>query len=153
MDASTWAAWWGAVVGSIAVAWQVFCWSRSGPRLKVRVSANMISITPGQPVDETLYINVDVVNVGDRPTTLTSLCGETYKNRFGRIWRKRQKAFVVNTGPESPIPYKLGVGERWSAMTRQEGAKELAGSSLVYMGVLHASQSKAKLKLVHFDEK
>lgn len=112
----------------------------------------MILITPGEAIDKTLYINIDVVNVGDRPTTLTNLCGETYKNRFDRLRRKRQKAFVVNTGPESPIPHKLGVGERWSAMTKQEGAKELAGSSLVYMGVLHASHSKAKLKLVRFGE-
>ena len=133
MDASTWAAWWGAASGTLAVAWEVFRWHRSGPRLEVAASPNMQYITPGVSIDETLYINVVVTNVGDKPTTLTHFCGHTYRNWFDRIRGKREKAFVVNTGPESPIPHKLEVGERWSAMTKQDKAIEIAGDSLFYI--------------------
>lgn len=148
MDASTWAAWWGAIVGTSAVAWQIFCWFRSGPRLKVTASTNMQVVSPDQGTDETLYINVVVVNVGDKPTTLTHLCGHTYRNRLDRLRGKREKIFVINTGPESPIPHKIEVGDRWSAMVGQDSAEKLAGTSILSIGVQHSMQSKPTLKAV-----
>ena len=113
-------------------------------------SANMQYITPGRPIDKTLYINVVVVNVGDCPTTLTHFCGFTYKSWFHRLRRKRDKAFVINTGPESPIPHKIEVGEQWSAMALQDKAKELCGNSRLYIGVQHAMQSRPTLRFVQF---
>lgn len=142
MDASTWAAWWGAASGTLAVVWEVFRWTRSGPRLEVIASPNMQIITPGEGIDETLYINVVVTNGGDAPTTITHFCACTYRNWFDRLRRKKSQQFVINPGPESPIPHKIQVGERWSAMTLQEKAAGLVGDSLFYIGVQHALARK-----------
>lgn len=138
MDASTWAAWWGAVSGSLAVVWEVFRWANSGPRLQILASPDMQLITPGYGIDETRYINVVVTNSGDSPTTITHFCACTYRNWFDRLRRKKSQLFVINTGQEAPIPYKIEPGERWSAMTPQKQAMELAGNNLFYIGVQHA---------------
>lgn len=142
MDASTWAAWWGAVSGSLAVAWEVFRWSRSGPKLQVIATPNMQIITPGEGIDDTLYISVVVTNGGDSPTTITHFCACTYRNVFDRLRGKKDQLFIINSGPESPIPHKILVGERWSARILQQKAAELVGSSLFYIGVQHALASK-----------
>jgi len=44
IDASTVAAWWGAVVSTAVLGWNIFVWLRSGPRLVVQASGNMIVI-------------------------------------------------------------------------------------------------------------
>ena len=149
MDASTLAAWWGAVCGTLALFWEIFSWYRSGPRLSVTASPNMQLITPGLAMDTTVYINVSVTNVGDQPTTLTNFYGHTYRNWLDRIRNKPDKIFVVNTGPESPIPHKIDIGERWSAMTRQDKAIEIAGGSLFFIGIVHAMRVKPVLVRVH----
>jgi hypothetical protein len=146
------AAWWGAICGTLALFWEIFSWYRSGPRLVVSASPNMQYVTPGVGIDPTTYINVSVTNVGDQPTTLTHFCGHTYHNWLDYIRKKPDKSFIVNTGPESPIPHKIDVGERWSAMTRQDKAIELAGDSLFYLGVVHATQVKPVLIRVHLPQ-
>jgi hypothetical protein len=152
MDASTWAAWWGAGSGTLAVAWEIFSWLRSGPRLRVTASPNMQYITPGVGFDDTVYIHVNVTNVGDQPTTITHFFGQTYRSRLDRLRNKREKAFVVNTGTESPIPHKIDVGETWYAMAPQLPAEEIASNSLLYLGVQCASHKKPRLVRVRLKE-
>ena len=95
-------------------------------------------ITPGEGIDESLYINVVVTNGGDSPTTLTHFCACTYRNWFDKLRGKKNQQFVIMPGPGSPIPHKIQVGETWSTMTPQQKAIDLAGDSLFYIGVQHA---------------
>jgi hypothetical protein len=142
MDASTMAAWWGAISGTLVLVWEIFRWGRSGPRVRVTASPNMKLMTPGVGIDKKTYISVDAVNVGDSPTTLTHFCACTYKNWFDRARGKKSQLFVISPGPESPIPYKLQVGERWSALTDQSRAVASAQGELFYIGVQHVLASK-----------
>lgn len=144
MNASTWAAWWGALSGTLLVLWEIFRWSRSGPQLRVTASPNMQYITPGHGIDETLYINVVVTNKGDAPTTITHFCACTYKNHFARLRRKKERLFVINPGPETRIPCKLEVGEVWTAMTSQQKAMEAASGDHFYVGVQHALANRPR---------
>jgi len=152
MDASTWAAWWGAVSGTLAVVWEIFRWARSGARLQVFASPNMQYVIPGQGIDDTLHINVVVTNVGDSPTTITHFVGCTYRNWFDRLRRKRLRLFVITTGPEAPIPFKIAPGERWSAMPPQQQAVDLADGAMFYVGVQHALARRPQYVRVKFGD-
>lgn len=152
MNASTWAAWWGALSGTLLVLWEIFRWLRSGPRLRIMASSNMRLITPGHGVEDTVYINVVVTNSGDAPTTITHFCACTYRNLFAKLRGKREQLFIINPGPESPIPCKLPVGEQWSSRTPQQKAVELAGRSRFYIGVQHALAKRPQYVRVNLAE-
>jgi hypothetical protein len=144
MEPSVLAAWWGALTGTLALLWEMFTWFRKGPRLRLSATTNMQVITPSIGLDETLRISLSVRNVGDSPTTLTHFCGMSYSGRFNRLRRKRSGLFVVTTGPESPIPFKLGAGETWSGMVLQD---QVIGSlpepdMWLYLGVQHSMAEK-----------
>lgn len=144
MEASVFAAWWGAAIGSVALMWQMFTWFRKGPRLRLLATSNMKILTPGVDVDETLYVSVSVRNVGDGPTTLTHFCGVSYNGWFNWLRRKQAGRFVVITGPDSPIPFKLDPGETWSGMVLQNQVlSSLSWSGMwLYLGVQHSMAKK-----------
>jgi hypothetical protein len=120
MEASVLAAWWGAITGTLALIWEMFTWFRKGPRLRLMATSDMQIVIPGVGLDKTLHISVTVRNVGDSATTLTHFCGISYSGWFNRLRRKRSGLFVITTGAESPIPFKLGAGETWSGMALQD---------------------------------
>ena len=147
MDASTIAAWWGAIAGTLAIAWEIFRWFHSGPRLKLSASTNMQTVTPGLGIDETLRVLLNVRNVGDSATTITHFVGVAYANRFSRWRGKREKLFVVTTGPEAPVPFRLEPGATWSGMVIQSQVAAACSSkeSEVFLGVQHATAEKPSL--------
>ena len=62
-----------ALVATTILIWDVVKWLRSGSRLKVRASPNMIFFNDPDPRRHgKTYIYVTVINVGFSPTTITN---------------------------------------------------------------------------------
>jgi hypothetical protein len=64
-------AWWGAILSTIVFLWDIYKYRRAGPKLRVGVRAGMLMVPS---TDKRTFILTEVVNVGDRPTTLANLC-------------------------------------------------------------------------------
>ena len=106
-----------ALVATAILIWDVVKWLRSGPRLKVRASSNMIVLNDPDPSRHgKTFISVVVTNMGHSPTTITNLGLVLFRNRWDQLRRNPDKQFVV-TGPEAaqhlPLPHVLNVGEQW----------------------------------------
>jgi len=150
-SASDFAAWWGAVVATLAVIWNIIVAIRSGARVHVRANPDM-QVFPRQPItgDKT-YISVTAVNRGNSSTTITHCCGYYTKNIWDRIRGKKQQ-FFVNTDVSlgKPIPYVLRPGEEWSNMADQMDIQEKCAGGLLYIGIIHNQRKRPVYKRVKF---
>jgi hypothetical protein len=113
-------AWWGAIVASLVLLWDVYKWMVEGPRLTMRLSPNME--VWGDPSREgKTWVSVTVSNVGNRPTTIKGVGMEYYTNWFSRFRNRAERAAVFpnpNTG--FPLPRVLNPGEEWLGLIPQE---------------------------------
>jgi hypothetical protein len=125
-DLWTWGiALYGAVVATIAVGWQIYTWLHAGPRLYVTTTPNMMSVGGSAGEQGKKVILTEVVNRGDRPTTITNLCMEGHPLLWASICRKGQPpTFYVIKEPSTTqvIPYKLEPGDRWLGAADQTAA-------------------------------
>lgn len=79
------AAWWGAVIATFVLLWDIYKWKRSGPIIKISVTPNL-KVYPSDPLtNNKTWIHIMVTNSGNQPTTLTNLCGFYYKSRFQKF--------------------------------------------------------------------
>lgn len=123
VDSTTLVAWWGAVVATGVLIWDVVKWRMSGPRLRVTVSPNMEFLGP-EIRDSSRYVIVNVVNTGDRPTTLTHLCLGYFDSRFQRLKTKllrkpKRLWYFSDPGATSPLPHVLNPGMEWKGKVNQ----------------------------------
>ena len=142
-------AWWGAIVATLVLIWDVYKWKRSGPVLRVTARPNMRSMDENS---EGVYIIIEVSNIGDKSTTLTGLVGVCYKSRLAVFLRKPNYSFVVtNTIFRKTLPFLLIPGDRWMGGIdqrnlekgiKEEGIKKI---SYLYCGVNDSSKSKSTL--------
>lgn len=145
MTATEAAAWWGAVIASIVLIWDIYKWKHSGARLIVRASPDMETFG-GLPDDSTgkKFVLIEVVNIGDRKTTITHLVGYYYSSFFKRLFKKRDKNFFVGAPAYAkPLPYVLDAGEQWTgAVIQNEEMKEMGGKGYLFWGVNHSTGKK-----------
>lgn len=67
MSASDVAAWWGAVIATLVLVWDVFKWRKSRFSIKVSASPNMSPLNaPEGKLEDDKNIFVEVVNRGDK---------------------------------------------------------------------------------------
>jgi hypothetical protein len=146
LNASDYAAWWGAIIASLAFLWNIVVAVRSGARLKVSVSPNMELYPPNPGEEGQTYIFVKAVNKGNSATTITHFCGFTTKSQFDRF-RKKVKPFIVGiNGKYQPLPFKLEPGEEWVGIANQDDI--LMREKLLYLGVIHNQKEKPIYKQV-----
>jgi hypothetical protein len=113
-------AWWGAIVASLVLLWDVYKWMAEGPRLTMRLSPNMRVL--GDPSREgKIWVSVTVTNVGNRPTTIKVVGMEYYANWFSWLRNRAEKAAVFpNPSDSFPLPRVLKPGEEWLGLIPQE---------------------------------
>lgn len=144
MNASDIAAWWGAVVATLVLGWDVFKWRKTGVHIHVSASPNMRTFgnVPNSDPDRP-YVLVEVVNVGDRKIEITHLTGQYYTSRLQRLRRKNQQSFVViKPALATNFPCFLEPGERWlGGISQTPELEAFSRNGLLYCGVIH-SQSK-----------
>jgi len=145
------AAWWGAVIASLVLAWDIYKWKRSGPFINVSASPNMkiFGSVPGGNENKT-YVVVEVTNIGNQKTTLTHLVSFHYSTLLRKIRKKHDKCFFVPTPALSqPLPHILDAGERWlGAIEQNEELEEFSRNGYLLCGVCHSSGKKAILQRV-----
>ncbi|MBI9086698.1 MAG: hypothetical protein JEZ11_24085 [Desulfobacterales bacterium] len=151
MNATEIAAWWGALIATMVLVWDVYKWKRIGPIINVSASPDMQTyggISDGE--DDKEFVAVEVTNTGDRKTTLTHLVGFQYANRFQRLLKKRNEAFIVtNPAFSTTLPYVLDPGERWvGGIEQNKNLEDLSRNGFLYCGVYHSSGKKPVLQRV-----
>lgn len=92
MALSELAAWWGAIVATVVFAWDVYKWKQSGAALRVSVASNMEpSANLLNQLTAKTWVVIEVVNVGNKKTTLTHQVAFHYPSWFARVRRKPDK--------------------------------------------------------------
>lgn len=119
LSASDIAAWWGAVVASLVLGWDILKWARDKARLKVSVKGNMLVI--GEPDDDQRHwIQVSVVNTGSRPTTIKMVGVDVHKNLLLRMFGKAEESYAFpNAGRSATLPHRIQPGEEWFGLIPQ----------------------------------
>lgn len=125
-------AWWGAVIATFVFSWDVYKWLHAGPKLRTSVRSNMKTLGIPDRDDKTQII-VTVVNIGDRATTLTGIGLIHYKNKFLKLFDKREASFVIGSpGLTLPIPYVLEPGSEWGgSITQTEDIEAMAKDGIL----------------------
>lgn len=145
MSASDWAAWWGAIIATVVLAWDVFKWQKR--RCDIRLSAfpNMQSLRGGR-IGSDKNICVEVTNNGDKITTLTHLVVKHYKNRLAYLRRKPSMQGLVPSPLGQPLPYELAPGKRWAGLVDQRRLEEITPDiRYLYCGIYHTASNRAKM--------
>ena len=145
MSASDIAAWWGAVVATLVLGWDVFKWRKTGLRLRLSISPGMKThgdVPNAGP--QKSYVLIEVVNIGDKKTELTHVAGLYYKSRLQRLRGKNQQSFLVlNPAFTTHFPCFLAPGERWlGGIEQTQELEELSRSGLLYCGIFHSGSTK-----------
>ncbi len=150
MSASDWAAWWGAITATIVLGWDVYKWRQSKSNIRVSASPNMQTVNHATGrLESDKNICVEVVNNGDKLTTLTHLVVIHYANWLDRIRRKPSMQGVVTNPLGGRIPYELEPGKRWTGLIDQKDIEEKTPNIVhLYCGVYHSASNKAKLARV-----
>jgi hypothetical protein len=151
MKATEIAAWWGAIIATLVLAWDMYKWKRSGPIINVSASPNMQTFGGvSNGLENKTFVVVEITNTGGRKTTLTKLVGFHCKSIFQKLRRKEDESFIVdNPAPSQPLPHVLGPGERWlGSIEQNEELEEMSRSGYLFCGVYHSSGKKPVLQPV-----
>lgn len=119
---STIAAWWGAVVATLVLGWEVFKWSRSGARIRPLIALN-VNYPDGEVISKEelpgggtvehrqSYCHIELSNIGELPTTLLNV----------HLWASLSSGGQIGTSSRGftafdrkQLPYHLHPGEVWS---------------------------------------
>ncbi len=139
-----------AVVSTVVVIWDIVKWNLSAPRLRINAVPNM-EVMPGlgavyAGLAHQCFVSVEVVNVGNKKTTLTHLFGRYYKSRPQRVSRRKPTRLfaVLNPGPGPGLPFELEAGARWiGSIDQSPELEELSRSGLLFVGVYHTMSKRA----------
>ena len=105
--------------------------------------------------DKAKYLFVEVVNTGDRPTTITQLICLHYTSALKRLWTRPDGEFLVPISSLGPaLPYVLKPGERWTGGASQESLLQQvsAPSGYIYFGVLHSAAKRPALAKIRMKD-
>ena len=129
-----------AIVSTGVLALQIRRWLEAGPRLRITLIPDGMTIGAGPDLDETDLIIVTVTDRGEAPTMITNLLVFEYVNRLQRM-RRRSKRSMVITNPQLKghppnTPSVLEPGRFWTGFIRQRGdiVKDLRTGNF-YVGV------------------
>ena len=142
-----------AIVSTIVFVWQIFVWLRTGPRLKVSTSANMVHrtmmIPPSSEVKDT-YVALNVRNVGTQQTTITHVAMYAYPH-WVACWRdKPSDVSIINHAvPGYNLPYVIEAGHTFMSLVKQsEEVEKLSRERLLFVGVIHSFRNRPVLARV-----
>jgi hypothetical protein len=136
-------AWWGAIVATVVLLWDIYKWKTTGPRIRFVVRSGMIVM--GDPTREgQTFISSEATNVGDRPTTITNLVIQHYETYFAMLRHKPSTSMLVTEPSKSqPLPYVLQPGSVWHGLSPQNGEiEDLAKTGYLVCGLCHSHSDK-----------
>lgn len=135
-------AWWGAIIATAVLIWDVYKWRTSGPKIKFFVQPNTLIVGDLNKKDGK-YIAANVTNVGDRPTTITHFVFQHYKSYIKMLRHKPDTSMVVLPITSQPIPYILNPGDIWQGLAIQTSeVEELSKNGYLVCGICHSHSDK-----------
>ncbi|MES2207284.1 MAG: hypothetical protein V4525_10905 [Pseudomonadota bacterium] len=142
-------AWWGAIVSTVVFLWDIYKWRTSGAKIRMSVQTGMKSINI--PIFEGKNLTItNVINYGDRPTTITNVALQYYSSWYAFYRKKPKKSFVLpNPNPSYPLPYELKQGAVWSAIGEQtEDIVQMANSGILVCELYHSHRTKPEKRRI-----
>lgn len=137
-------AWWGAVIATLILVWDIIKWKKTGTKLRLSVSSGM-KVANDPELEEDDFIMIIVTNVGDRPTTITQVALKFYNNRWRNLINRPTQQFIIPTFAlkEKPLPHVLGVGLEWMELFKQDlEIEEMARTGILVCSVSDAVSTK-----------
>jgi len=118
-------AWWGAIVATGLLLLEVYKWRATGARLRLIVQSGMK--LKGHPTrDNETLISVCVTNIGDRPTTITTVALRHFLSWWDRFRKKASQNFIIPNPNlnHHTLPHVLEVGKEWIGGITQDSEIE-----------------------------
>jgi len=147
MSSTAFVAWWGAILSTIVLLWDIYKYRHAGPKLRFSVQTGMETNVP-QYEGKTLIL-VKVSNSGDRATTITKLGCLYFTKRWRAIIRRTKPdrpSIVLTPSSAEPLPYELKAGGIWTGFIVQEpDVEQRARTGFLYV-VLYHSHSKKPIR-------
>jgi len=137
------AAWWGAVIATAVLIWDIYKWRTAGPRIALDVRSGMKFLNDPSGKDD-FFITVRVTNTGDRPTTITNM-GFAYYSSFVRYLLKKPTKAVTIFRPGTPhqLPHILKPGDIWDGAAEQDAEMEQwARDGYLLCLIYHSARTK-----------
>lgn len=120
MNATEFAAWWGAGVGTLVLAWDVYKWMKHGPQIALSIGTNMM-VFGGGVREEGKFVTVRVKNRGDGPTTIENMGLVHYRSHMHRLFRRTDVQMVISrAGISFELPHVLQPGDIWDGRAVQD---------------------------------
>jgi hypothetical protein len=144
-------AWWGAILSTIVFLWDIYKWRTAGPKLRLRVQTGMEIRNAPEHEGKTLLV-IEVVNYGERPTTITNAILVSYSSALSRLRKRHDEVFVIPIpSREQPLPFELKPGSIWRGMGVQEqGLEDAARDGYLYCLVAHSHRGAPLKRRVRF---
>jgi hypothetical protein len=144
------AAWWGAALATIVFLWDMYKWRSSGARLRINVSGDMQFIGGSELRPDKDYVVVEVVNAGNKASTITHMVGFHYATWFAWLRRKPTNSFISpNPGVDRPLPHRIEPGARWMGSFEQTPDLESwARNGILCCGVIHSLHRRPVVRRV-----
>lgn len=122
MESTQIVAWWGAIVATLVLLWDVMKWLQDGPRIRKRIALNVHyddgKVTSKEETENGLvttyeeYCHIELINVGRMPTTVMGISATHKKKRNSFQFGTTQQAFTEHFGKK--LPHVISPGEVWS---------------------------------------
>ena len=153
-------AWWGAVMGTIALVWEVWRWWRGRAWFRVSIHSNVYyddsvvavrATATGEIRELVRHYRIEVVNLGDMPATITSISAVATVLGAKARWRRLRKipcdftaltdiAFKAEDGRR--LPKVLGPGEVWMCRVKEQAIAALLPHGVPLLHVALSSRGK-----------
>jgi hypothetical protein len=147
-------AWWGAVLSTTVFLWDIYKWRTAGPKIRMTVQTDMEAINMTEHQGKTL-LRIDVINYGDRPTTITNVIFACYSSAWAQIRKNASKVFVIpRPSTAQPLPFELKPGCVWTGIGIQdEKLEQAARSSRLFCFVCHSHRNRPLKQRVAIKER
>jgi len=160
MDITKIVAWWGAGLSTAVFAWDIWKYRHAGPKLRFQVRTGVPSEDATVALASRIacggkFIQTEVTNYGDRPTTLTNM--ELYY--FDKPWswarlrnRPTKEKVLNNPNPAQPFPCELKPGGVWRGrlMEQMPELVEWGTTGALYFELYHSHHTKPVRERVRF---
>lgn len=139
-------AWWGAIVATLVLFWDVAKWLATGPKVRATVKVDVCypdseiistkSTSSGTETELQNYCHIEVVNIGTQPTTLLGIEATHKQNKKYRI-HIAGEAFKGHFGKN--LPMVLSPGEVWSARLSMDDYERISqhGRPEIHLNLSH----------------
>lgn len=145
-------AWWGAIIATIVLIWDIYKWKTSGAKLRVTVSPHRV-ILNDPPREGNIYISIDIENIGDRPTTLQGIYLRHYMDFIKKVVRRTSKQGYINADTNFPLPYVINPGTTWMGLVIQKKEiEDMSRQGYLYFDLKHSQNRRAKKMRIRITE-